>query len=104
MCVCVSGTKNVAKSMKISCGTKKTKENSWFVELSDKCKCSVYLLVSYSIDIHVHVHLGKSTKVHLYYCMKNCAQSPMKLRENILNIVEHYHVSQKYIILLSCMS
>ena len=36
---------------------------------------------------------GRNTKVHLYYCMKNCDQSPTKLRENILNIVSHYQVS-----------
>ena len=36
---------------------------------------------------------SKSTKVHLYYCMKNCDQSPTKLKENTMNIVSHYQVS-----------
>lgn len=37
--------------------------------------------------------IGKSTKVHLYYCMKNCNLSGDILRKNILNIVKHYQVS-----------
>ena len=39
--------------------------------------------------------------------MKNCAQSPTKLRESILNIISHYQVSQKHIIVSSlhvCMT
>ncbi|XP_064398007.1 uncharacterized protein LOC135344697 [Halichondria panicea] len=67
------GTKNVAKKMtKLAVGTKKTQGKTWFPELSDK---------------------RKSTKVHLYYCMKNCkncAQSAEKLRKSILNISKHY--------------
>ncbi|XP_064382205.1 uncharacterized protein LOC135331087 [Halichondria panicea] len=64
------GTKNVAKKMKkVAIGTKKAQGKTWFPELSDK---------------------RKSTKVHLYYCMKNCEQSADNLRKNILNIVKHY--------------
>ena len=39
---------------------------------------------------------GKTMKVHLYYWMKKCDQSPTKLRENILNIVSHYQVSVEH--------
>lgn len=38
------------------------------------------------------IHTGKSTKVHLYWCMKNCAQDPDNLRKQILNISQHYQV------------
>ncbi len=41
----------------------------------------------------INYNTGKSTKVHLYYCMKNCNGSPDILRADILNIVEHYKVS-----------
>jgi hypothetical protein len=64
------GTKNVARLMtKIATGPQKTAGVQWFPQLSDK---------------------RKSTKVHLYYCMKNNDESPEKLRINILNIVKHY--------------
>jgi hypothetical protein len=60
----------VAKSMtKIAVGSRRNAGKTWFPELSDK---------------------RKSTKVHLYYCMKNCAKSPDKLRASIMNIVDHY--------------
>ena len=36
--------------------------------------------------------------------MKNCAQSPTKLRESILNIISHYQVSQKHIVSFLCMT
>ena len=34
----------------------------------------------------------KSTKIHLYYCIKNYGGSSDLLHVNILNIVEHYQV------------
>ena len=74
------------------------------------CRTSVspQLTCQFSSILYCHICmcmcLGKSTKVHLYYCMKNCAQSPTKLRESILNIVDHYQVSQKCIISFLCMS
>ena len=40
-------------------------------------------------------YVGKSTKTHLYYCMKNCENSPTKLRSSITNIVQHYQVYNK---------
>ena len=51
--------------------------------VSPTCKCS-------SSNILTSHLLGKSTKVHLYYCMKNCAQSAAHLRDSI---VKHYQVS-----------
>ena len=36
--------------------------------------------------------IGKSIKVHLYWAMKNCGDSPSKLQELILNIPCHYQV------------
>lgn len=36
--------------------------------------------------------------------MKNCAQSPTKLRESILNIISHYQVSQKHRVPFLCMT
>ena len=36
--------------------------------------------------------IGKSTKTHLYYSMKNCNKSPENLRDSITNIVDHYQV------------
>ena len=44
-------------------------------------------------NVHVLlIHTGKSTKVHLYWCMKNCALDPDNLRKQILNISQHYQV------------
>eukprot|EP00731_Ephydatia_muelleri_P022377 Em0014g968a len=51
-----SSTKNVAKEMKKICaGPVKARDKTWFAQLSDK---------------------ARSTKVHLYWCMKNCASNP----------------------------
>jgi hypothetical protein len=54
---------------KIAVGAQKNAGKTWFPELADK---------------------RKSTKVHLYYCMKNCSNSGDTLRSSIMNIVEHY--------------
>ena len=62
----------------------------------------MYLCGRYMCHCTCIIHVGKSTKVHLYYCMKNCAQSPAKLRESILNIVDHYQVRQNRSILYMC--
>ena len=55
-----------------------------YVSFSYKCSSSNIL------KSHL---LGKSTKVHLYYYMKNCAQSAAYLRDSNLNIVKHYQAS-----------
>jgi predicted ferric reductase len=57
---------------KIAVGAQKNAGKTWFPELADK---------------------RKSTKVHLYYCMKNCSNSGDTLRSSIMNIVEHYKVT-----------
>ena len=54
------------------------------------------MLLLYAFTL-VLIGTEKSTKVHLYYCMKNCAQSGKQLQKSILNIVKHYQVSGKII-------
>ena len=70
---------------KIAVGAAKHANVTWFPELSDKSNpyCFRIVLINF---------LGPSTKTHLYYCMKNCEQSPVKLSSSIMNIVEHYKV------------
>lgn len=64
------GTKNVAREMKkITEGPKKERGKKWFPQLVDK---------------------RRSVKIHLYWAMKNCGDSPSKLQELILNIPCHY--------------
>lgn len=64
------GTKGVAKAMKsIASGPKRDVGNKWFTQLSDKCA---------------------STKRHTYWAMANCGGSAERLKELLLNIVEHY--------------
>ena len=36
--------------------------------------------------------VGRSVKIHLYWAMKNCSDSPSKLQELIMNIPCHYQV------------
>ena len=40
-----------------------------------------------------HSPLEKSTKVHLYYCMKSCNGDAADLQCRIMNVVKHYQVS-----------
>eukprot|EP00731_Ephydatia_muelleri_P003523 Em0001g3523a len=64
------GMKNVAKEMKKICaGPVKARDKTWFAQLSDK---------------------ARSTKVHLYWCMKNCASNPDILCNMIMNISQHF--------------
>eukprot|EP00731_Ephydatia_muelleri_P007478 Em0003g1726a len=44
-------------------------DRTWFTELSDKARC---------------------TKVHLYWCMRNCGGNPVRLRAMIMNISKHF--------------
>jgi hypothetical protein len=72
------GTTNVAKKMKaIAIGATRSSGKTWFPELSDK---------------------RRSTKTHLYYCIRSCQRSPEKLRASILNIVDHYKVNQASVV------
>eukprot|EP00731_Ephydatia_muelleri_P015779 Em0009g203a len=64
------GTKNVAKQLhRICAGTVRTRDRTWFTELSDKARC---------------------TKVHLYWCMRNCGGNPDRLHAMIVNISKHF--------------
>ncbi|KAL5493826.1 hypothetical protein EMCRGX_G015058 [Ephydatia muelleri] len=64
------GTKNVAKQLhRICAGTVRTRDRTWFTELSDKARC---------------------TKVRLYWCMRNCGGNPDRLRAMIVNISKHF--------------
>lgn len=63
-------------------GAAKHARTKWFPELSDKCK---KWFVFYQTPL-----IGKSTKTHLYYCMKNSDGCPDTLQSSIDNIVQHY--------------
>ena len=94
----IPGTKNVAKELqKISQGANKWEGVNWFQQLSDKrqptclqlkymqkCVCGLILCTC--------IHVGKSTKVHMYWAMKNCDSSSEDLRQKIMNTSKHYQV------------
>eukprot|EP00731_Ephydatia_muelleri_P012127 Em0006g1021a len=64
------GTKNVAKQLhRICASTVRTRDRTWFTELFDKARC---------------------TKVHLYWCMRNCGGNPDCLHAMIVNISKHF--------------
>eukprot|EP00731_Ephydatia_muelleri_P000668 Em0001g668a len=70
------GTKNVAKQLRHICaGTVRTRDRTWFTELSDKARC---------------------TKVHLYWCMRNCGGNPDRLHAMIMNISKHFQCRDTY--------
>ena len=50
------------------------------------CRVNVY------VGTCIWLKLGKSTKTHLYWTMKNCGGDADQLRSGILNIVKHYQV------------
>ena len=82
------GTKNVAKMLKKVCvGTVAQRGKTWFPELADKSMLCSY----YAIALFV-TYPGKSTKTHLYWCMKNAGGDPEVLRARVLNISKHYQV------------
>ena len=59
----------MAKEMrKICAGTVRNRDKTWFSELSDKGVC----VVIWKYKFTVFCHLARTTKVHLYCCMKNC--------------------------------
>ena len=82
---------------KVAEGKVKDEEKVWFKELRDKRMLFYTNLLRY--QLFFFCLLERSTKVHLYYCMKNCGRSPDRLREMILKIVKHYQVqfTRKYI-------
>ena len=77
------GTKNVAKIVCV--GTVAQRGKTWFPELADKSKYP-FTLALFKLVI------GKSTKTHLYWCMKNACGDPGILRARVLNISKHYQV------------
>lgn len=81
----------MAKGMKkIAHGRVREEGKVWFGELADK-RTFVSFLYCEHFKKHI-VSTERSTKVHLYYCMKNCGGSASKLQASILNIVQHYQV------------
>ena len=56
-----------------------------YMSTIEKCVCGLILCTC----------IGKSTKVHLYWAMKNCDSSPevrLDLRQKIMNTSKHYQV------------
>ena len=93
------GMKNVVKKVKkVAGGKMKDDGKVWFKELRDKRMLFLYKPFEISIIFSFYL-LERSTKVHLYYSMKNCGGSPDRLREMILKIVKQYQVqfTRKYI-------
>ena len=74
----IAGTKNVAKQLRHICAGDRT----WFTELS------MYILIKNGIS----GYSAKCTKVHLYWCMRNCGGNPVRLRAMIMNISKHFQV------------
>ena len=84
-----AGTKNVAKELhKICAGPVSAKDKIWFPELLDK---GMFSLEIFTINGISH-HSARSTKVHLYWCMKNCGSNPDHLSAMIMNISKHFQI------------
>ena len=92
-CTCVHvGTKNVAKELKKICqGANKWEGVNWWRELADKRTSYKQKYTCTCMCMQNHL-IGKSTKVHLYWAMKNCDGSPEDLRHKIMNTSKHYQV------------
>ena len=75
----------MAREMKkITEGCVKERGKKWFPQLVDKRKD--VLLFDIFVRVYIHkINTGKSVKIHLYWAMKNCGDSPSKLQELILN-------------------
>ena len=50
----------------------------------------------YFLDIviknEISDYSARCTKVHLYWCMRNCGGNPVRLRAMIMNISKHFQV------------
>ena len=87
----------VAREMKINEGPKE-RGKKWFPQLVDKRKD--IFTIGHVVCIHIHsTNTGRSVKIHHYWAMKNCGDSPSKLQEPILKIpslpgtlCEHLHL------------
>lgn len=92
------GTKNVAKELKKVCrGAVRGRDVTWFTQLSDKGACVFMSLLLHAIVLLLCTFptciIAKSTKTHLYWCMKNCNGNPAVLRARIMGISKHFQVS-----------
>ena len=92
------GTKSVAKAMKkIAQGAAKWEGTKWFRDLSDTCmRLYMYnhvLALRTVTSTLLFLYTGKSTKTHMYWATKNCGGDGAQLRSDILNVVQHYQVS-----------
>nr|XP_058940551.1 uncharacterized protein LOC131768864 [Pocillopora verrucosa] len=64
------GAKSVTKAMKkVASGPQRDEGSKWFFELSDKVK---------------------STRTHVYFCMKNSPPTEEEFQGTLLNVVDHY--------------
>ena len=78
--------------VKISQGRVKDRGTLWFPELVDKSKTQVTCMrVCRYFTIIVHF-LGRSIKTHLYWAMKNCGRSGVRLR----SIVDNFPTTMRY--------
>ena len=85
----IAGTKNVAKQLRHICaGTVRTRDRTWFTELSDKGMCFLDILIKNGIS----GYSARCTKVHLYWCMRNGGGNPDRLRAMIMNISKYFQV------------
>ena len=85
----IAGTKNVAKQLRHICaGMVRTRDRTWFTELSDKGMYFLDILIKNGIS----GYSARCTKVHLYWCMRNCGGNPDRLRAMIMNISKHFQV------------
>ena len=83
----VGGTRNVAKAVKkIAQGA--AMGGYQVVQRAVRQMCELWFVCF--ILLHMLCALGKSTKTHLYWCMKKCGDDAEQLRSDILNIVQHY--------------
>ena len=74
---------------KIAKGKASCEGVTWFSQLADKSKLiNQYVLFASCSNPCV----VKSTKVHLYWCMRNCDGTAANLQFKILNIINHYQV------------
>ena len=85
---------------KICCGLARARDVTWFTELSDKGMLPLEIIV---INETI-CYSARSTKVHLYWCMRNCGGNPDRLRAMIMNISKHFQVCMcTYVCICVCV-
>ena len=96
----IAGTKNVAKQLhRICAGTVCTRDRTWFTELSDKGMYFLDILIIHGIS----GYSARCTKVHLYWCMRNCGGNPDCLCAMIVNISKHFQVCIYIVGMCACV-